>query len=92
MGNDADELEAVMNGMIRKLLDRVKVRLREGEWKLAEAEAVIILAQHELGTEHPVWSTLDDYDGSGDAIRRLKELCDDGTLGFPFSMTRGYRL
>lgn len=39
--------------------------------RLAEAEAVIVLAQIALGTEHPVWWILDDYDGSMDAVRSV---------------------
>lgn len=83
---------------VQRLLERLKVaeaaeqklaKLREHEFMLAEAEAVIILAQHELGVEHPVWRTLDGYDGSGDAIAEVKRLCDGGILGFPFTMTRG---
>lgn len=76
---------------------RIAVTLAEGKAgeltrALAEAEAVIILASHELGIDHPVWTTLDDYDGSMDSVRRVKQLCDDGILGFPFTQTRGGQL
>lgn len=39
--------------------------------RLQEAEAVIILAQDALGSDHPVWWILDGYDGSGDAPKEL---------------------
>jgi hypothetical protein len=62
------------------------------ERSLAEAEAVIMLAQHELGIEHPVWTTLDGCDGSMDACRELKALCDAGVIGFRFEITRAGKL
>lgn len=40
---------------------------------LTEAEAVIVLAQDELSTDHKTWWTLDSYDGSMEAINDLKE-------------------
>lgn len=83
------------NAEVEELL--IAVTLAEGKVAeltraLAEAEAVIILASHELGVDHPVWMTLDDYDGSMDSVRRVKQLCDDGVLGFPFTQTRGGQL
>lgn len=66
-------------------------RVAELDRQLAEAEAVIMLAKHHLGVAHPVWWVLDGYDGSGDAVRELKELCDSGAAGFEFDMTRGAR-
>lgn len=46
--------------------------LEETKNRLLEAEAVIVRAQNALTPEHPVFWVLDDYDGSMDAIERLK--------------------
>jgi FtsZ-binding cell division protein ZapB len=48
-------------------------QLRKG---LLEAEAVIMLAQEELGSNHPVWWVLDGYDGSMEAVKEMKDLVD----------------
>lgn len=45
--------------------------LELAEAKLLEAEAVIVLAQHALGVDHPAWSILDGYDGSMDSLKEL---------------------
>jgi hypothetical protein len=85
-------LLAMMNRTYRSLRDRKNQEILDLEWKLAEAEAVIILTQHEVEIGSRLWSMLDDYDGSGDAIARMKEMCDNGTLGFRFVITRAGRL
>lgn len=41
--------------------------------RLAEAEALIVQAQDALGIDHPVWWLLDDYDGSMDSVKRMKQ-------------------
>ena len=41
--------------------------------RLAEAEALIVQAQDALGIDHPVWWLLDDYDGSGDSVKRMQQ-------------------
>lgn len=99
-------LVASMNRAYVSLFDRKNEEIRDLEAalaasdgrvagltrSLAEAEAVILLAQHEVGIDHPVWVTLDGYDGSMDAVRQVERFCADGTFGFPFSMTRGSKL
>lgn len=85
-------LLAMMNRTYRSLRDRKNQEILDLERKLAEAEAVILLVSHEVEIGSRLWSMLDDYDGSGDAIVRLKELCDNGTMGYRFDITRAGRL
>lgn len=41
--------------------------------QLLEAEDIIVQAQDALTVDHPVWWLLDDYDGSGDSTKRMRE-------------------
>lgn len=43
---------------------------------LAEAEACIVLAQGVLNPESRAWLLLDEYDGTGDSVRLLKNRLD----------------
>jgi hypothetical protein len=39
--------------------------------RLTEAEATIVRAQNALGSDHPVWWVLDDYNGSMTSVTEL---------------------
>lgn len=47
--------------------------------RLAEAEALIVQAQDALGINHQVWWLLDDYDGSMDSVKRMKQFIRSAT-------------
>lgn len=51
------------------LVHEDEIRLLQG--RLAELKSAVIMAMDRLGSNHPVFWILDDYDGSGDSIKVL---------------------
>lgn len=65
----ADALSEI--DQLRADIARLAAERDEALSNLTEAEATIVRAQQALGVDHPVWTLLDDYDGSMDSVKAL---------------------